>query len=405
VKIRVFRALRPEAGMAREVACVPYDTVDTEEARALVDRKPWSFLRVVRPDVNLPSGADMYKDEAYDSAAENFARFREKGILLQEEQPCLYVYRQQMGKHVQRGVVACCHIGEYANGVIKRHERIRDDRKNDRIRLLKTLGADTGPVFLTYRDEEAIDRFVAGVEKGEPLFDFRAHYGIRHSVWRVPEAGDLISAFARVPVCYVADGHHRAAAAAAAGAERAKANPSHTGEEEYNWFLSVLFPSSQLQILPYNRCVTDLNGADEQEFMKAVASRFRVEEDAGPAPQLRGHVGMYLGGRWYRLSWDAICDSDPVTRLDVSVLQNRLLGPVLGAGDPTTDKRIEFIGGIRGAGELVRRVDTGKAAVAFSLYPVDIKQIMTIADSGRKMPPKSTWFEPKLKSGLVVHLL
>jgi uncharacterized protein (DUF1015 family) len=383
---------------------VPYDTVDTEEARALAAGNAKSFLRIGRPEIDLPKGTDIHSDAVYAKAAANFQEFQKQGYLVREDRPYLYVYRLQMGKHVQRGVVCCCHIEDYEKNVIRKHEKTRADKEDDRTRHVKTLNANSGPIFLTYRDVAALDRIVAETEQGKSFFDFTASDGIRHTIWRIPSSDAVVKAFAEVPVCYIADGHHRAAAAARAGMEKRAANTAHTGQEEYNWFLAVLFPAGQLQILPYNRCVGDLNGLSSEAFLAQVRRLFSVADKATPTPKGARHCSMYLAGRWYDLSW-GVCENDPVAALDVSFLQDRLLSPVLGIRDPRTDKRIEFIGGIRGAGELTKRVDSGRAAVAFSLYPVTVAQVMAIADAGRIMPPKSTWFEPKLRSGLLVHTL
>lgn len=404
MKIKAFDALRPPAAMVHLVASVPYDTVDTEEARSLADGNPCSLLRISRPEIDFPKGADMYARHVYDRAVENFVKFQDEKILIREKKPYVYVYRQKMGRHVQRGIMTCCNIEDYENNVIRKHEKTRKDKEEDRTKHVRMLKANTGPVFLAYRDVAAIDRIVAAVEKQKPLYDFTAPDGIVHTVWRVESDGDrVVAEFARVPVCYIADGHHRAAAAARAGAEMRKANPSHTGDEEYNWFLAVLFPADQLRILPYNRIVADLNGMTESAFLDAVRKRFKVTEHAAAEPKAARNVSMYLAGKWYDLSWQAAKKSDPVSALDVSHLQNNLLEPLLGIEDPRTDKRIDFVGGIRGTGELVKRLDAGKGAVAFSMYPVTVDQMMDIADAGSIMPPKSTWFEPKLRSGLLIH--
>lgn len=413
MRIKTFKALRPQAEIAHLVASVPYDTVDTEEARALAAGNPRSFLRIVRPEIDLPGTRSIYSDEVYAKAAENFREFLENGILVRESRPYTYVYRQKMGNHVQRGVVACCHIEDYENNVIRKHEKTRKDKEDERTRHVLALNANTGPVFLTYRDDSSIDSIVAGTEDGKPLFDFTAPDGVEHTVWRIPCAEELVEAFGNVPVCYIADGHHRAAAAFNAGIEKKADNPRHNGSEEYNWFLAALFPAGQIQILPYNRCVSDLNGMEKDEFMREVKDRFIVQEDVDPEPSGPGRISMYLAGKWYGLSWHrgnlqgriGGQEDDPVSALDVSFLQDRLIDHVLGVKDPRTDRRIEFVGGIRGTDELVKRVASGRAAVAFSMYPVTVEQMMAIADSGRIMPPKSTWFEPKLRSGLFVHTL
>ncbi|MDD4871546.1 MAG: DUF1015 family protein [Kiritimatiellae bacterium] len=406
MKIKAFAALRPPVEIVNLVASVPYDTVDTEEARALADGNPCSLLRISRPEIDFPKGTDMYAKHVYERAVENFSKFQEENILIREQKPYVYVYRQKMGDHIQRGIVTCCHIDDYANNVIRKHEKTRQDKEDDRTRHVKMLKANTGPVFLAYRDVPAIDEIVALAEKQKPLYDLVASDGISHTVWRVESGSDkLIAEFGKVPVCYIADGHHRAAAAARAGMEMRKANHTHNGMEEYNWFLAVLFPAGQLRILPYNRIVADLNGMTESNFLDAIKKRFKVSSSAPANPPAACSVSMYLGKKWYGLSWEASRTNDPVSALDVSYLQNNLLDPLLGIKDPRTDKRIEFVGGIRGTGELVKRVDSGKGVVAFSMYPVTVDQMMAIADAGSVMPPKSTWFEPKLRSGLLIHTL
>jgi len=403
MRIEAFRALRPETDKADVVAAVPYDTVSSDEARALIANEPCSFLRVTRPEADLPPGTDVTSDGVYERGAENFARLIDEGVLVRESAPCLYVYRQVMGEHAQRGVVACCHIEDVEKGSIKGHEGTRENKLNDRVKHVRRLGANTGPVFMTYRDEPAIDVLVSAVEETAPLFDFVSHFGISHTVWRVEDGDGLVAALRRVPVCYVADGHHRAAAAVRAGDEQREGNPSHKGSEEYNWFLACLLPASQLQIMAYNRCVSDLNGMGRAAFVDRVREHFRVMADGESVPREAHQVGMYLDGTWYSLRWDVGPGIDTVLSLDVAYIQERLLGPILGIEDPLRDDRIEFVGGIRGTAELVRMVDAGEAAVAFSMYPVTVEQMMSVADSGRLLPPKSTWFEPKLKSGLLIH--
>jgi len=405
MKIKPFAALRPQANRAAAVAAVPYDVVDTAEARALAAGNPDSFLHVSRPEIDLPDTVDIHDDAVYAQGAAALRDLQQRGVLLRERDAGLYVYRQIMGSHSQTGLVTCCHIDDYAQNIIRRHEKTRQDKEDDRTRHVLELNANSGPVFLTYRDVPSIDRLVATIAAGAPLYDFTAADGVRHTVWRVDSpVAPWLEAFAHVPLCYVADGHHRAAAAARAGRLRRDANPHHTGNEEYNWFLAVLFPAAQLRILPYNRCVADLNGLTPAALLQRVRAIF----DCTPAPMAEPagprQVHMYLDGRWHRLSWRET-GIDPVGSLDVSVLQDRLLAPVLGIDDPRTNARISFVGGIRGTAELVRRVDAGRDAVAFSLYPVSVVQMMAIADADQIMPPKSTWFEPKLRSGLLVHTI
>ena len=405
MQIKPFAALRPAPDKAAAVAAVPYDVVDTAEARALAAGNPDSFLRISRPEIDLPDDVDIHDDRVYAQGAETFKRFQAQGTLQREAGEHFYVYRQIMGAHSQTGVVACCNIDDYANDIIRKHEKTRKDKEDDRTRHCLELNANSGPVFLTYRDTAPLDALVAEVQKGTPLYDFTAVDHIRHTVWRVD--GDTrawVSAFRHVPLAYVADGHHRAAAAYRAGQQRRTENPAHNGTEEYNWFLAVLFPETQLRILPYNRCVVDLNGLTAEAFLEKAQSIFKTDPVADADPSGPREMRMYLAGKWYRLAWDEF-EADPVGRLDVSVLQDRLLAPVLGIDDPRTNTRISFVGGIRGTGELAKRVDTARDAVAFSMYPVTVTQMMDIADAGQIMPPKSTWFEPKLRSGLLVHTL
>lgn len=402
MRIHAFQGLVPTTASAPEVACVPYDVVNAAEAAVLAQGRPYSLLRVDRAEIDLPPGTDPYSEAVYARARENFLGLQQAGGLVRESGPCLYVYQQQMGRHVQRGLVAGCHVDDYDAGLIKKHEKTRRDKEDDRTRLIDTLSADTGPVFLTYRDNAAVSALVGAKIREQPRHDFTAPDGIRHTVWRIAGGAEWVQAFAAVPVTYIADGHHRAASAARVARLRRERNPRHSGSEEYNWFLCVLFPASELQILPYNRIVVDLHGHPPADFLSRVKALFGLEEDAAPTPTAVGGVSMYLGGRWYGLRCTAEAGADPVARLDVSVLQDKLLGPVLGIEDVRTSKRIDFVGGIRGAGELAKRVDA-EGGVAFSMYPVTLAQLMDIADAGQIMPPKSTWFEPKLRSGLFVH--
>ncbi|OVE73738.1 hypothetical protein BVX94_02945 [bacterium B17] len=406
MRIKAFKGLHPVPDMAASVCSVPYDVVNTEEARAMAKGNEWSFLHVVRPEIDLPEGTDTHIDAVYEKAAENFDRFQKEGVLVREQEDSVYVYRQIMGDHVQSGVIACSNIDDYANGLIKKHEKTRQDKEDDRTKHVLTLNANAGPVFLTYKDNSSIDAIVGEIEKREPLFDLTPPDGIQHTVWRAGESREsLIKAFEEVAAFYIADGHHRAAAAARAGQEKKDANPNHTGEEEYNWFTTVLFPAKQLNILPYNRSVHDLNGKSEAEVIEAIKDAVTLEEDTLPSPDETRKVSMYIGGKWYGLSWDEDQDADPVSALDVSYLQDKILAPILGIDDPRTSTRIDFVGGIRGTEELERLVDSGKGAVAFSMYPCLVEQMMAIADADQIMPPKSTWFEPKLRSGLLIHTL
>lgn len=402
MRIRPFQGLVPIPAFAPEVACVPYDVVDAAEAAALAAGKPKSLLHVDRAEIDLPAGTDPYSAVVYGKARENLLGLQEQGILVRESEPCLYLYQQQMGEHRQRGLVAVCHVEDYDGDLIKKHEKTRKDKEDDRTRLIDTLSADTGPVFLTYRDEPAVNALMNALVLTKPQHDFTAPDGIRHTAWRIPGGDAWVQAFGKVPLTYIADGHHRAASAARVARLRRERNPSHSGKEDYNWFLCVLFPAGELKILPYNRHVFSLNGRTPAQFLSEVKAVFGLEEGAAPSPDAVGRVSMYLEGKWYGLRCPVDPKADPVSRLDVSILQDRLLAPILGIDDPRTSKRIDFVGGIRGTGELVRRVDA-QGGVAFSMYPVTVAQLMDIADACQIMPPKSTWFEPKLRSGLFIH--
>lgn len=402
MRIRAFTGLVPVPAHAPEVACVPYDVVDAKEAAALAAGKPHSLLHVDRAEIDLPAATDPYSDAVYARARENLLQLQRDGVLVREAGPSLYLYQQQMGAHVQRGLVALCHVEDYDAELIKKHEKTRKDKEDDRTRLIDTLSANTGPIFLTYRDEAAVTALVNAQVKEKPQHDFVAPDGIRHTVWRIAGGADFIAAFGGMPVTYIADGHHRAASAARVARLRRERNPQHTGAEDYNWFLCVLFPASELKILPYNRIVFDLNGRTPAAFVAEVKARFGLVENAAPSPTATGEVSMYFEGKWYGLRCPVDPKADPVARLDVSVLQDKLLAPLLGIDDPRTSKRIDFVGGIRGTAELERRVNAD-GGVAFSMYPTTVAQLMDIADAGQIMPPKSTWFEPKLRSGLFIH--
>jgi uncharacterized protein (DUF1015 family) len=402
MRIHPFQGLVPPPIHASDVACVPYDVVNAAEAAILAAGKPHSLLHVDRAEIDLPAGTDPHSEAVYAKALENFLALQRAGVLVRETEPCLYVYQQQMGNHVQRGLVAGCLVDDYDAGLIKKHEKTRRDKEDDRTKLIDTISADTGPVFLTYRDQADVTALVNAKTKEAPRHDFTAPDGIRHTVWRIPGGDEWVRAFSSVPVTYIADGHHRAASAARVARLRRERNAKHTGNEDYNWFLCVLFPASELKILPYNRLVVDLNGFSVADFLSKVKAIFGYEENAAPAPVAVGQVSMYLEGKWHGLRMPVEPGADPVSRLDVSVLQDQLLAPVLGIEDVRTSKRIDFVGGIRGPNELVRRVDD-EGGVAFSMFPVTLEQLMDIADAGQIMPPKSTWFEPKLRSGLVIH--
>ena len=409
-RIEPFRAWRPQPHLAAQVASPPYDVLSSDEAREMAAGNPLSFLHVNKPEIDLPPGIDVYSNAVYAKGAENLRRLQEDGTLLREPVPALYLYRQRMGDHVQTGLVAGASVDEYEADLIKKHEHTRRVKEDDRTRHVDALDANTGPVFLTYKARTEIDTLVERLTAAPPMYDFVAPDGIQHVLWVVAEASDrdaLVGAFRRVPELYVADGHHRSAAATRIRAMRRDANPSHTGEEPYNFFLAVIFPDRQMKILDYNRVVRDLNGLDRDGFLEAIGAHFELERVGDGAPQRPAEFGMYLERQWYRLRAKpgTFPADDPVKSLDVSILQDNLLGPVLGIGDPRSDERIDFVGGIRGLGELERKVASGDWQVAFALHPTSIDQLFAVADAGLVMPPKSTWFEPKLRSGLIVRPL
>ena len=404
-----FRALRPLPDQASAVAAVPYDVVSAAEARALATDDPLSFLRVSRPEIELPPDTDPYADAVYEAAVRNFARLRAAAPLVEEAAPSVYVYRLRMGGHEQSGVAACFSVDEYERDVIRKHERTRKDKEDDRTRHIIDLRAQTGPVFLTYPASAAVDLAVAQTVSDPPLFDFTAVDGVQHTIWRVTAAisDALVAAFARIPVLYIADGHHRAASAMRARQALREQSP---GKEtmEADTFLAVAFPGDQTQLLPYHRVVKDLAGYTPASLLEALAERVGVAPGTD-TPGGPGEVAMYLAGQWYTLhlapAAPAAPDTPAADRLDVSLLHEQVLAPLLGVGDPRTDQRIDFIGGIRGPQALAARVDEGDAAVAFAMYPVRVEDLMRIADTGGIMPPKSTWFEPKLRDGLLTHLI
>ena len=403
--IHPFSALRPPPEKVRQVSSVPYDVVNSEEASALAAGNPLSFLHVSRPEIDLPEGTDLYSDAVYRKALENFKQLIADCPLATEEVASLYLYRLIMGEHEQVGLVACCAVDEYDQDMIRKHERTRPDKEDDRTRHMMVLQAQTGPVFLTYRARPDIDNMTLETTMTKPLYDFTADDGIQHTIWHVPDAVRFVQAFREVPYLYIADGHHRAASASRARAELRDQSFGHTGDEEYNFFLTVIFPDDQLQILPYNRVVKDLNGLSTESFIAEVRKVFTLVEDGNPAPGRPQTWSMFLDGRWYglRLSNDMPPPEGLVNSLDVSVLQDRLLDPILGIKDVRTDKRIDFVGGLRGTKELERLVNEGKAAVAFSLHATTVDDLLRVSDAGEIMPPKSTWFEPKLRDGLLIH--
>lgn len=408
-----FRAVRPKPEYAEAVAALPYDVMDSDEARAAVAGNPLSFLYVDKAEIDLPLGTHLYSPEVYQKAKENLKKLREKNICAKDEKPHFYIYRQIMNGRSQTGVVGCAGALDYIEGRIKRHELTRADKELDRTTHVDVCDANTGPIFLIYKqNKELSDLIKSFTESSQPVYDFVSDDGVGQTVWVVEDDAlnaAIEAAFAKMEALYIADGHHRAASAVSVAKKRRAQHPDCTGEEEFNRFLAVAFPQDELEIMDYNRLLTDLNGLGEAEFLEKVREKFVLEETGGSSPykpSRRHTFGMLCGGKWYRLTakQGTYDESDPVGRLDVSILQNNLLAPVLGIGDPRTDNRIDFVGGIRGLDELVRRVENGMA-LAFSMYPTSIEELLSIADAEKIMPPKSTWFEPKLLSGLFVHEL
>ena len=410
-KIKAFQGVRPAAEKIREVASRPYDVLNSAEARVEVEGNPHSFLHVVKPEVDLPEDINLYDEKVYQKGRENLYKMIEQGVLIQDEKPALYIYQQIMGEVNQIGLVAGTSIEDYENDIIKKHEHTRANKEADRIKHVDTLNANTGPVFLTYPARQEINEIIAAEMTNTPVYDFEAEDGIKHIFWVISDENKiekLSSIFSEIDYLYVADGHHRSASGTKVGQKRRAANPNHTGNEEYNYFLSVIFPHDQLYIMDYNRVVKDMNGHKVDDFIKLVEEKFDVEKIGAEAfkPTKLHSFGMYVDGNWYKITAKegTFPANDPVKSLDVSILQENLLTPILAIGNPRTDERIDFVGGIRGLQELSNRVDAGEA-VAFSMFPTSIEQLMNIADAGEVMPPKSTWFEPKLRSGVITHLL
>lgn len=405
--IRPFECIRPEERVADRVAALPYDVYNREEACREVKKEPLSFLRIDRAETQFDDSVDTYAPEVYLKAKELLENAIEDKVFITDTDKAYYIYELTMDGRTQTGIVACASIDDYASNVIKKHENTRADKELDRITHVDTCSAQTGPIFLAYRSNEIINQEVDKAKKEKSLYDFVSEDGIRHQVWKISDeaaVANIQKAFAGISSIYIADGHHRAASAVKVGFKRREANPGYTGQEEFNYFLSVLFPDGQLKILDYNRVIKDLNGYSEEEFISQLKKCFEVETSASQVkPAKRGEFGMYLGSRWYRLTAKPeILSEDPVDGLDVSLLQNNVLTPILGIDDPKTDKRIDFVGGIRGIGELERRCNED-CVLAFSMYPTSIQELFAVADAGRLMPPKSTWFEPKLRSGLFIH--
>jgi uncharacterized protein (DUF1015 family) len=407
--IRPFPGLRPRPDLAAQVASPPYDVLNSEEARELASSNPLSFLHVVKAEIDLPADADLHGEAVYEKSAENYRRMIEEGTLIQDESPCFYLYQLGMGNHVQTGLVAGCSVDEYEKGLIKKHEFTRRDKEDDRARHVEVLKANAGPVLFTYRQRPEIAAIFKRLQNDDPVYDFEANDGVHHKLWVVADPSDISAiqeAFQPLDAIYVADGHHRTASAYRVRDILKDKNASHSGDEAYNHFLTVLFPDDQLKIMGYHRVLKDLNGLDEESFLSKVEEKFDISEASNPEPEAQKSFGMYLNEKWYRISAKdgSFPAEDPVLSLDAAILQENLLAPVLGIGDPRTDPRIDFVGGIRGSKELERRC-AKDMKVAFAFAPVSVQQLMAIADSGEVMPPKSTWFEPKLRSGVVVRSL
>jgi len=405
--IRPFLAIHPPASDASKVATLPYDVINRDEAKAIAEGNEDSFMRVIRSEIEFPDEISPYDSCVYAKANENFQALRTSGALIKDKKPSLYLYRQCIGDHHQVGLVACCHVDDYKKNNIRKHEKTRKVKEDDRTNHVLGINANSGPVFLTYRDQPHVDSIVDDEMVKRPMFHFVAEDGVTHTGWRVEQESELLKACQDIDIAYIADGHHRSESAARAAIELGDANPNHDGTEEYNWFLVVLFPASQLEILPYNSVVFDLQQQTPEEIHSVCSEVGTCEKTDSPHPPASGSCCIYLGKDhgWYRLTFSDIESDDPIASLDVDLLQQRVLGPILGIGDPRSDTRIDFVGGIRGTDELERRVDSGDCAIAFSMYPTTIEQLLNVADAGLIMPPKSTWFEPKLRSGLFVHEL
>lgn len=406
--IRPFQAVRPSGNLAASIAALPYDVYNSREARSIVTENPLSFLKIDRAETQFPEGTDMYSLQVYEKARDTLNSMIADGSFVKDASPCFYIYSLTMNGRTQSGLVGCAAVDDYLNGVILKHENTLEEKELDRIRHVDICSAQTGPIFLTYRPDEQIRTLIGRIRQEEPLFDFISDDAVRHQGWMIKSRDDIENIshlFSVIPHLYIADGHHRAASAVKVGMKRRAADPGFSGDEEYNFFLSVLFPSDELQIYDYNRVVTDLNGYTFDEVLGMIRNEFEVApaEQYPYRPKKKGEFGLYHGGKWYRLSpAHGLCTDDPVKCLDVSVLQDRILEPVLGIHDPKTDSRIHFIGGIRGLEELERSADIS-GGIAFSMYPTSMEELLRVADAGLLMPPKSTWFEPKLRSGLFIH--
>ncbi|MGE0488809.1 MAG: DUF1015 domain-containing protein [Vulcanimicrobiota bacterium] len=403
--LRPFRALRPQAAKIEQIAAVPYDVVDRDEAQALAQERPLSFLHISRAEIDLDPELDPYSPQVYERARMNFQQLQQEGHLVADEQPCLYIYRLKMGDHVQTGIAATFSVDEYDGSLIKKHEKTRKAKEDDRTRHIIGLRSQTGPVFLTYRPRPGIDQEVTRLTASAPLYDFTAEDGVVHTVWRVSDCDTLVKEFAQLKALYIADGHHRAASASRARAALREEAGNWTGDEPANYFLAVAFPADQVQILPYNRILYDLGARTPAQFLEAVQAALPTTPGASPRPEAPGRCSLYVEGKWYNvaLAQSAPASGGPAAKLDVAVLQAKVLEDILGIEDIRTDPRVDFVGGIRGTEELVRLVDSGKAKAAFSMYATSLDQLMQISDADEIMPPKSTWFEPKLRDGVVNH--
>ncbi|HOV83523.1 MAG TPA: DUF1015 family protein [Paludibacteraceae bacterium] len=412
VKVKPFKGIRPPKDLVEKVASRPYDVLNSEEARAEAEGNPMSLYHIIKPEIDFECGADEHEEKVYLKAVENFAKFRENGWLQKDQTEYYYVYAQTMNGHTQYGIVLCAHIDDYLTGKIKKHELTRKDKEEDRMKHIRMTNANIEPVFLAYPFQPELDKIVSEVIKNKPEYDFKAKDGVIHRFWIIDDKDKMkkiTEIFDNIPSLYIADGHHRTAAAVSVGNEKKQSNPSHTGNEEYNYFMAVCFPENQLRIMDYNRVVKDLNHLTDEEFLKKISEYFLVEKKGKEIyqPNKLHNFSLYLAGNWYSLTAKegTYNDADPIEGLDVTVLSHYILDNILDIKDLRTDKRIDFVGGIRGLGELKRLVDSGKMKAAFALYPVSMKQLIAIADSGNIMPPKTTWFEPKLRSGLVIHEL
>lgn len=405
--IKPFQALRPDPSYAKKVSCAPYDVVSVAEARAAAQGNTQSFFHVTKPEIDIPGDEVLPPEKVLTVAEHNLRHFIEDGTLIRESEAGLYVYRLSIGDHSQTGVVACCSIDEYDNGKIKRHEHTREEKVVDRTTHMLQLRAQTGLIFLAYRGTQTIDDLVSAVENTEPLYDFKCDGGIRNTIWKADAVEELVDAFADVPALYIADGHHRVASASRVRKELATRDENHTGDEGYNCFVAAMFPAEQLQVMAYNRTVKSLNGLSEADFLAKVAEVFEIAENAPAVPERRGEISMYLNGEWYGLIIpDELVKSLPMQRsLDASILHEYLIGPILGITGLEMNKSIKFIGGIKGTSALEKRVDNGKAKVAFSLHPASVDDLLKVSDADEVMPAKSTWFEPKLRDGLLIHLI